>query len=78
MVGQARQGTNGRLYQPMAGPVIHLGDETKTAIVFFKGGAVETARTGWLVEYFFHAVFHSKSLHLGRLLKFASNRNIVF
>ena len=40
-VGQPGQRIDGRLHQPVTGDAIHMGNETKTAAVLFKGGTIK-------------------------------------
>lgn len=46
------QGSDGRLHQPVAGPVVHLGGQAKATTVFFEFRPLQTGGARLLHEWF--------------------------
>ena len=53
-MGESRQGVDGSLDQPVARPVVHLGDQSETATVSFEFRPVQTGGVARLLHELVH------------------------
>ena len=67
-MGQAGQGIDGGLDQPVAGPVVHLGDQAKTATVSFEFGPVQP---GGIARLLHDSIYSRKKSSGGNRKEFA-------